>query len=99
MTEVRLRFCGRRARFDVADEARAEALRAMAKALTDAETNPDEAEALLRGAATASAEKLRAMQKLVAVDTAAGLPEAPVQAGPDESFAKYAERWFDDRER
>jgi hypothetical protein len=100
VTEIRLRFCGKQARFPATDQTRAPALRAMAKALTRAKCDPTLAEELLRDACSATPEKLRALQTYVMAETSAGLPEAAAhQSDASETFAVYADRWFDDRDR
>jgi len=83
----------------VPDEARAETLRAMAKALTVAGCDAERAGRILADAAKADAAELRALEALVA-ELAGGQLE-PVPAAPkgSETFAQYAERWFEDRER
>jgi integrase len=100
MIEVRLRYCGKRGRFAVADDARADAVRAMAKALTRTGIDAKRAGDMLTDAAKATAGELRALQALV-TELAGGETEAQPEStsGPSETFATYAERWFDDRER
>jgi hypothetical protein len=102
MIEVRLRYgSSKRARFDVATDARADELRAMARDLVRAKTDPDRSKRILEDAATASAGELRAIQALVA-ELTAGLsaPRSPTRTpSVGETVAQYAERWFDDRER
>lgn len=95
--EIRLRFCGTRARFDVADETRAEALRTMARDLTDARCGTERARRILEDAASASAPELRAILALVSEikgGEVAAAPEAP-QAGAGVTFRQLAKQWTD----
>lgn len=98
--EIRLRFCATRGRFEVADETRAEALRAMASALTRAGVDAERAGRMLADAARATPTELRALQALVAEIAGGETSAAPARPeGAAETFDAYAERWFDDRER
>jgi integrase len=103
--DVRLRYGqGKQARFEVPDEARADALRMIARDLVHAKIDAERARRMLDDAAKASAGELRALQALVREIT--GGDTAPVanparanSGGASETVAQYAERWFDDRER
>jgi len=95
MLEIRLRYCGTRGRFEVADDARAEAIKAMARSLTDAGCDADRAERMLTDAASAEPAELRAIERLVAElsggESVAVTPAPAERSGP--TFKTLAAQW------
>jgi integrase len=99
MIEVRIRFKGARKRFDVADETRAEALRALARILAKAGVGAERAERLLTDASTAGEGEFRRIIDLAAELGNGGSVATPAKPSTGETVAQYADRWIADRER
>jgi integrase len=98
MIETRIRVCGRRPRIESAPD-RVPTLKAMAQAMTRAAMDPERAELMLSDAAKAEPGELRKIQALVAEIAGRETFEAAAPSAARETFATYADRWFDDRDR
>jgi integrase len=91
--EIRLRFGkGARARFDVATEARAAALRALAQTLSTGDVDPARAESILRDAAKANNGEFDALRKLVE-QIAGGKMKGSSRVQIGTTFRALAEQW------
>jgi len=91
MITARLRFCGTQKRFHVPDEARAAALKAMARCLTLGGVDATQADKTLSLAAQCSPETLAALQADIAKRTGVAVPTLPAASGL--TFQQLGEKW------
>lgn len=96
---VRIRLAdGSRPGFEVPDAARGEALKALAAALESGNVDAPRVTRILKDAAPASPAEFARFEALAAELKTGAVKVRPTKPAA-ESFAQYAERWFDDRER